>query len=146
MTRAKVRGVWWNRPANGPSDPERLQAIADWCETLAPTEQGVGFRRAIEELDFGAGADPAMQKAARQWIALLADSGAFESAAIAMIPRSAIYTCGRLADCEFVAEIMLHDGSAAHSRFAQCLSMSLLAALMRALAVQLTETHVLAPN
>lgn len=146
MTRAKERGVWWNRPANRPSDPQRLQAIADWCETLAPTEQGAGFRRAIEEFDFGAGADLAMQNAAKQWIALLADSGAFESAAIAMIPRSAIYTCGRLADCEFVAEIMLHDGSAAHSRSAQCLSMSLLAALMRALAVQLTVACVSEPH
>lgn len=120
--------------------------MADWCETLAPTDQGIGFRRAIEELDFGAGADPAMQHVAKQWIALLADSGAFESAAIAMIPRSAIYTCGRLADCEFVAEIMLHDGPAAHSRAAQSLSMALLAALMRALALQMATTCISEPH
>lgn len=146
MTRGKERGVWWNRLADGRSDPERLQAMADWCETLAPTDQGIGFRRAIEELDFGAGADPAMQHVAKQWIALLADSGAFESAAIAMIPRSAIYTCGRLADCEFVAEIMLQDGPAAHSRAAQSLSMALLAALMRALALQMATACISEPH
>lgn len=146
MTQGKERGVWWNRRANAQSDPERLQAMADWCETLAPTDQGAGFRKAIEELDFGAGADPAMQQVARQWIALLADSGAFESAAVAMIPRSAIYTCGRLAGCEFVAEVKLQDGSAAHSRAAQSLSMALLAALMRALAAQLTATRVSEPH
>lgn len=146
MTRGKEREVWWNRPADGLSDPGRLQAMADWCETLGPTDQGTAFKRVIEELDFGVCADPAMQQVAKQWIALLADSGAFESAAIAMIPRSAIYTCGRLADCEFVAEIMLQDGLAAHSRAAQSLSMALLAALMRALALQAPKACISEPH
>lgn len=142
----KGHKFWWSRLTSEPSNAEKLHALADWCENLAATDQRAGFEKVIEELDFGPGASAAMQLAARQWVALLADSGAFESAAVALIPRNAIYSGGRLADGQYVAQVILQGGGAAHSRAARSLSMAWLAALMRALARQSIEADAAQVN
>lgn len=132
--------TWWKRSGQELSEPERLDALAKWCEELPASEQRAGFERAIDELmDAGTEAEESMQHTARKWIGLLADSGAFESAAIAMIPRSAIYTGGRMADGRYVAQVILHGGIAANSRTACSLAMAWLAALLRAFARQSIE-------
>lgn len=111
--------------------------LADWCELLAPDEQRKGFERILRELaDFDLAPETGRKDIASQWISLLADSGAFESAAIALVPRDAIYTCGRMKDGSFIAQVIPQGGAGAHSRKARSLSMALLAALLRALARQ----------
>ncbi|MCX7284300.1 MAG: hypothetical protein NTX28_09685 [Novosphingobium sp.] len=122
-----------------PVPPERLRALADWCEGLAANEQRQGFRQVLGELDLGAGAGPAARDAAAQWIALLADSGAFESAAVAIVPRSAAYTSGRLTADLCVAHVTLQGRSDGHSGSAKSFSMALLAALLRALSAEKVE-------
>ena len=81
------------------------------------------------------------KNAAVEWISLLADSGAFESAAIALIPRDAIFTGGRLKDGSFVAQVILDGDVGAHSRAAQSLPMAWIAALLRAFARQAIEAR-----
>lgn len=142
----KGHKFWWGRLMGGPSNAEKLHTLADWCENLSATDQRAGLEKVIAELDFGPDVDAAMQRAARQWVVLLADSGAFESAAVALIPRSAIYTGGRLADGQYVAQVILQGGVAAHSRAARSLSMAWVAALMRALARQSIEANAAQVN
>jgi hypothetical protein len=142
----KGQKVWWNRLVSGPSNAEKLHTLADWCENLAATDQRAGFGKVIDELDFGPGVDAAMERAARQWVVVLADSGAFESAAVALIPRSAIYSGGRMADGQYVAQVILQGGVAAHSRAARSLSMAWVAALLRALARQSIEANAAQMN
>ncbi|MBC2664155.1 hypothetical protein H7F51_01340 [Novosphingobium flavum] len=64
----------------------------------------------------------------------LARAGAFESAALALLPPRAVFTGGRLADGSVIAQVQLNPGHGTHSRNARWLSMAVLAALLRALA------------
>lgn len=122
---------------HGESAADYYSELADWCEQLAPGEQRKGFERVLRELaDFDLAPDAGRKDVASQWISLLADSGAFESAAIALVPRDAIFTGGRMKDGSFIAQVIPQGGAGAHSRNASSLSMALLAALLRALARQ----------
>ncbi|SMC75874.1 hypothetical protein [Novosphingobium sp. B1] len=141
MSHEQIGSSWWT--AHSPdqeSSPTRLEALANWCEGLAATDQRLGFDRVLREMaEFDRSEESALKDAASQWITLLSDSGAFESAAVAMIPRDAIFTGGRLKDGSFVAQVILDGGAGAHSREAQSLPMAWLAALLRALARQAAE-------
>lgn len=141
MSHEQIGLSWWT--AHSPdqeSSPARLEALASWCEGLAATEQRLGFERVLREMtEFDRSEESARKDAASQWITLLSDSGAFESAAVAMIPRDAIFTGGRLKDGSFVAQVILDGGAGAHSRNAQSLPMAWLSALLRALARQAAE-------
>ena len=141
MSHEQIGSSWWT--AHSPdqeSSPARLEALASWCEGLAATEQRIGFERVLREMaEFDRTEDSDLKEAATQWITLLSDSGAFESAAVAMIPRDAIYTGGRLKDGSFVAQVILDGGAGAHSRDAHSLPMAWLAALLRALGRQAAE-------
>ena len=109
---------------------------------LGPHEQREGFARVIREIADGSNAEEDERRStAVEWIALLSDSGAFESAAVALIPRDAIFTGGRLKDGSFVAQVILSGDVGAHSRAAQSLPMAWVAALLRALARQAVETR-----
>lgn len=124
-----------NAQTQGEGGSDYYCELADWCEELAPDEQRKGFERILRELaDFDLSPDGGRKDIASQWISLLADSGAFESAAIALVPRDAIYTGGRMKDGSFVAQVIPQGGAGAHSRKASSFSMALLAALLRALA------------
>lgn len=141
MSHEQIGLSWWT--AHSPdqeSSPARLEALASWCEGLAATEQRLGFERVLREMtEFDRSEESARKDAASQWITLLSDSGAFESAAVAMIPRDAIFTGGRLKNGSFVAQVILDGGAGAHSRNAQSLPMAWLSALLRALARQAAE-------
>jgi hypothetical protein len=49
------------------------------------------------------------------WVSLLADSGAYESAAMAIMPSDAVYSGGRRADGLHSAQVTLPGGAAADS-------------------------------
>lgn len=105
-------------------------------------DQRLGFERVLREMAKADNSDDAaLQSVAFQWIELLSDSGAFESAAVALIPRDAIFTGGRLKDGSFVAQVVLDSGAGAHSRTAKSLPMAWIAALLRALARQSVESR-----
>lgn len=140
MSHEHTGNAWWDGFGRNEVNPDRLSSLAQWCEQLGPHDQRQGFDRILREIaDFGTEQEDALKAAAIEWIALLADSGAFESAAIAMIPRDAIFTGGRLKDGSFVAQVILDGGSGAHSREAGSLPMAWMAALLRALARQSVE-------
>jgi hypothetical protein len=63
--------------------------------------------------------------------------GANESAALALMPSTATFTGGRLADGAVIAQVVLGATAAAHSREARWLAMAWLAALLRAVASQI---------
>lgn len=131
---------WWAAAQNTAPDAEHYNALAEWCEQLDPSEQRQGFERVLNQLaDFDVAGEGASKTVAGHWISLLADSGAFESAAIALIPRTAIYTGGRMKDGSFVAQVIPENSAGAHSRHARSLAMAWLAALLRALARQSAE-------
>lgn len=67
--------------------------------------------------------------------------GAFESAAIALIPPAAVFTMARLADASLIAQVQLTPGSGAHSRSARWPAMALLAALLRAMIAEIAQTE-----
>lgn len=137
MSYQHISEKWLNAALQSGGDADYYSELAGWCEQLAPGEQRAGFDRIMRELaDFGISPDNSRKDVASQWIALLADSGAFESAAIALIPETAIFTGGRLQDGSFVAQVILQGSAGAHSRGARSLSMAWLAALLRALARQ----------
>lgn len=77
------------------------------------------------------------------WVSLLADSGAYESAALALMPANAIFSGGRLAEGRYIAQVTLPSGAGAHSRNARSLAMAWLAALLRALAREMIEVRPL---
>lgn len=140
MSHEQTGDAWWSGFGRNDVSPGMLGDLAQWCEQLGPHEQRQGFDRVLRELaDFGNEREEALKGAALDWIALLADSGAFESAAIAMIPRDAIYTGGRMKDGSFIAQVILDGGSGAHSREAASLPMAWIAALLRAVARQGVE-------
>lgn len=140
MSYEQAGSSWWASASNAEPDAEYYNDLAEWCEQLEPSEQRQGFDRVLNQLaDFGVSPAGASKDAASQWIALLADSGAFESAAIALMPRSATYTGGRLKDGSFVAQVIPDGSAGAHSRQAKSLAMAWLAALLRALARQAAE-------
>lgn len=144
MSHEQTGGAWFAGFSGGQPDPERLSALARWCEQLAPTEQRKGFERVLLEIASPQTEDEGGRlNAAFDWIGVLADSGAFESAAVALIPRDAIFTGGRLKDGSFVAQVILDGGVGAHSREAQSLAMAWIAALLRAFARQGLETGAL---
>jgi len=118
-----------------------LAALADRCEATLPADQGPVFNEALNLLfDMETAPAPAGDVPAdMQWIALLADSGAFESAIIATMPADAVFTGGRLADGSFVAQVLLANGVGSHSRAARSLAMAWLAALLRATARAMIE-------
>lgn len=126
--------------ARSDDSPDYYAELADWCEQLEPAEQRKGFDRILREItDFGMAPDDMRKDVASQWISLLADSGAFESAAVALIPRNAIFTGGRMKDGSFVAQVIPEGSAGAHSRNARSLAMAWMAALLRALARQRYE-------
>ena len=135
---------WWdNNPKKDMPTAAMFTSLADNCETLDPEEQSVGITHAVRLLHgtaFGSNA-PANGDRDGAWIALLADSGAYESAAIALIPSDATFTGGRLADGSFVAQVILANGVGSHSRTARSLSMAWLAALLRANARAIIEAE-----
>ena len=140
MSYEQTERSWWAAAENTKTDAGHYNDLAEWCEQLEPSEQRRGFERVLKQLaDFGAASQGARKDLASQWIMLLVDSGAFESAAIAMIPRTAIYTGGRMKDGSFVAQVIPENSAGAHSRQAQSLAMAWLAALLRALARQSAE-------
>lgn len=140
MSYEQTERSWWAAAGNTKTDAEHYNDLAEWCEQLKPSEQRQGFDRVLNQLaDFGADADGDRKDVATHWISRLVDSGAFESAAIALIPRTAIYTGGRMKDGSFVAQVIPEDSAGAHSRQAQSLAMAWLAALLRALARQSAE-------
>ena len=121
--------------------PVDLELLADACEALDVAGQRWGLAQVLHLLGASApGAiappwsiDGNQPQHDAMWIGLLADSGAFESAALALLPDRAAYTCGRFADGSHVAQVVLPGGVGAHSRGAQSLSMAIAAALLRAL-------------
>jgi len=123
--------------------PEELQSVADRCESLNADEQRQGFDRAMRVLT-----DKPLIAADDEddavWIGLLADSGAYESAALALLPMRTTFNGGRMADGTFVAQVILPSGAGAHSRAAKSLSMAWVAALLRALAREIVERRAVA--
>ncbi len=126
----------WGSAAFEDVDPARFNDLAGWCEQLTATEQRAGFDRVLREIGTnGVVGDP------DRTVAQFADAGAFESAAIALIPQSAFYTGGRMKDGTFAAQVVPEGGTGAHSRNARSLAMAWLAALLRALARQCVEAR-----
>ncbi|MGV3510462.1 MAG: hypothetical protein ACO1OX_00520 [Novosphingobium sp.] len=147
MSREETGDAWSDRFGREAASPDRLNELAQWCERLGPHEQRDGFRRVLQEIAPPATSEEAERKnAALEWISLLSDSGAFESAAVAMIPRNAIFTGGRLKDGSFVAQVILDGDIGAHSRTAQSLPMAWIAALLRAFARQAVEARTTASH
>ncbi len=132
---------WWQgRLARCSARPEELTALADRCETLAPDEQRLGFERTLRTLgDVALAPEGVADDSDSLWVSLLADSGAYESAALALIPPAAAFSGGRLEDGRFSAQIVLPSGAGAHSREAKSLAMAWLAALLRAVAREMIE-------
>lgn len=64
-------------------------------------------------------------------------AGAYESAVLAMMPNAATFTGGRLPDGTVIAQVVIGPEAAAHSRDARWLAMAWLAALLRAVAMQI---------
>lgn len=145
--------VWWKRQlARNCAQPDDLHLLARQCEQLHPDEQHIGFEQVLRLLaDAGlapgkaapdkaapglASADPVML-----WASLLADSGAYESAAMAIMPSDAVYSGGRRADGLHSAQVTLPGGAAADSRAARSQAMAWLAALLRALAHAMLKRH-----
>lgn len=148
MPSKQATSVWWTSGGNArQADAQHYNELAEWCERLDPAEQRRGFERILGEMtdsgDHGAGT---RKDTALQWVSSLAESGAFESAAIALIPRSATFTGGRMKDGAFVAQVIPEGSAGAHSRNAQSLSMAWLAALLRALARQSIEVQATPPH
>lgn len=127
------------------AQPADFHAAADLCESLAPHQQYNGFEKVMRLLGWPSlGSAPHEQAATggeALWVNLLADSGAFESAAVALVPERATYTCGRLADGSHVAQVVLPSGVGAHSRAAGTLGMAVVAALLRAVGRDIAEAR-----
>lgn len=119
------------------AQPADLELLADSCESLAADQQRWGLAQVLQLLGGTVpGAVPAERtdpQAKALWAGLLADSGAFESAAVALLPEGASYTCGRLGDGSYIAQVVLAGGCGANSRGARALSLAIVAALLRAL-------------
>ncbi|MEO0030820.1 MAG: hypothetical protein RIS94_578 [Pseudomonadota bacterium] len=123
------------------ASPSELHDLAAACENTAPRDQRRAFERVLALLNTGGFAPVRDEPHAEASlpVALLADSGAFESAALALLPTRASFTGGRLADGTFVAQVILPSGAGAHSRAGRSLAMAWLAALLRALAREIVE-------
>jgi len=136
---------WWQgRMAQCTARPEELTALADRCEALCADEQRLGFERTLRTLGQVALAPEGMPADSDSlWVSLLADSGAYESAALALLPPKAVFSGGRLLDGRYVAQVELPSGAGAHSREANSLAMAWLAALLRALAREMIEERPL---
>lgn len=136
---------WWQaRLAQCTATPETLTALAARCESLTADEQRSGFDRALRVLgDIGLAPEGMAANEDSLWVSLLADSGAYESAALALIPENAVYSGGRVADGRFVAQVVLPGGAGGHSRGAGTLAMAWLAALLRAVARERIEKRPL---
>ncbi|MBB3862254.1 hypothetical protein GGQ88_003552 [Novosphingobium hassiacum] len=128
MSYEATRAEWWTSFSIESVDPDALDGLAQWCEQLHPAQQREAFARVVPQLSSDS-----------QGIDLLVEVGAFESAAIALIPRSAIFTGGRLKDGSFVAQVVPEGSAGAHSRDARSLAMAWLAALLRAVARHAAE-------
>lgn len=137
MSYEKPGNEWWQSSATGVRDAEFLEDLAQWCERLEPGDQRKGFDRVLREVGEPA-VEPGGDNVGRR-IALLVDAAAYESAAIAMIPQSAIYSGGRMKDGAFVAQVIPDQSAGAHSRNARSLAMAWLAALLRSMARQAAE-------
>lgn len=134
-------GSWWqSRLSAGHVTPEDLVALAERCEHLPAADQRKGFEQALRVLaDTSLAPDTGVRVDESMWVSLLADSGAFESAAIALLPSVATYTISRMGDGQYQTQIALPSGAGGHSRGAHALSMAVLAALLRALARDMIE-------
>lgn len=151
--------AWWKRQlARNCAQPDDLHLLARQCEQLHPDEQHIGFEqvlRLLADVGFAPGGGLAPGKAApgkaapglasahpvMLWVSLLADSGAYESAAMAIMPSDAVYSGGRRADGLHSAQVTLPGGAAADSRAARSQAMAWLAALLRALAHAMLKRH-----
>jgi len=144
MSHEQTGNTWLEHFTPREANPERLSDLALWCEQLGPHEQREGLARVIQEIaDGGTAEEDERRSAALEWISLLSDSGAFETAAIALIPRNAIFTGGRMKDGSFIAQVILDSDVGAHSRAACSLPMAWVAALLRALARQAVEARAI---
>ena len=47
MSHEQTGNAWFAGFSGGQTDPERLSALARWCEQLAPTEQRKGFEKIL---------------------------------------------------------------------------------------------------
>ncbi|BEU99125.1 hypothetical protein [Novosphingobium olei] len=127
--------------------PAKLSDLADQCESLAADRQRWGLARVLQVMGIespgGAGGE---QGASRQgmWISLLADSGAYESAAFALLPVDCQYCASRDDAGLHSATVVLAGGHSASSQGAGSVSMAVCAALLRALAHQRSATPHLA--
>lgn len=120
------------------AQPMDLELLADTCEGLEIERQRWGLAQVLHLLGGSAPGTASANSSAPQvkamWAGLLADSDAYESAAIALLPARSVYTCGRLGDGGHIAQVVLPGGAGAHSRGANTLGMAIIAALLRALA------------
>lgn len=140
MSNKHAGSAWWAWAAKAEPDQDFYNDLADWCEQLDLSDQRSGFDRVLREItDFGSAPEGSRESIASQWITMLVDTGAFESAAIALIPRTATFNGCRMKDGTFVAQVILDGSAGAHSRNARSLSMAWLAALLRAFARQSAE-------
>lgn len=129
----------WNFSPSEMVDAGFYNDLAGWCERLGPEEQAVGFDRVLREIGEPACNDDSSRTSFGQRVARLVEAEAFESAAIALLPQSAIYSGGRMKDGSFIAQVIPEGSAGAHSREAQSLAMAWIAALLRAMGRQLAE-------
>lgn len=142
MSNKQSGGAWWATAGKAEPDQAFYSDLAQWCEDLDPADQRSGFKRIMREItDFDDAPKGSRANIAGQWIAMLVDSGAYESAAIALIPRTATFSGGRMNDGSFAAQVVLEGSVGAHSRDANSLAMAWLSALLRAFGRQSAEAR-----
>ena len=124
------------------AQPADLDSLADKCEQLPPERQAWGLSQVLHLLH--ADTLESQRRSANvstetMWVSLLADSGAYDSAALALLPPECTYSCARLGDGTHSAQVVLPGGVGAYSRGALTLSLAISAALLRALARGMVE-------
>ncbi|WP_225205026.1 hypothetical protein [Novosphingobium huizhouense] len=142
--RIKSQRSWRNLlRARLAAQPVDLDLLADKCEALPFERQGWGLAQVLhlfrEDAAEGSGGTAARTAPEVMWIGLLADSGAYESAALALLPADGTYTFARLGDGTHLAQVVLPGGVGAYSRGAAALSLAIVAALLRATAREMVE-------
>lgn len=120
-----------------------LLDLADACEAAGEAAQDRCIHSALPALAaLTVAGDPArwQERVARAHAMLHA--GAAESAVLALIPDGATWTGARLGHGQVVAQVVLEGEVGAHSRDARAPALAWLAALLRALARQVTAAAV----
>lgn len=135
-------GDWLVKSASrGMASAEALNRTAERCEQRGPDEQHFGLEDAARALGWGEAEAIGEVSDLVARVIRLSTIGAYESAAIAMMPARTVFTGGALQNDTFIAQVVLESGAGAHSRSAKSLSMAWLAALLRALARQKVEAE-----